>query len=134
MIVAISLHFYFNFTQPLIIQTCNQIVGLYLSPFVQVHHYGFPATGRLARPWSYNSIINSIYALTYTMESNPPVTEFNDEILKIEKKSDQPSSIQNLAEPSSETGTVKSLIKDDEKVQSASTAVNDSSSTLRQRS
>ncbi|OMJ27999.1 hypothetical protein AYI69_g2540, partial [Smittium culicis] len=84
--IAGGLHYYFYISQPLIIQMFSQIVGLYLSQFVQVYHLGLPAVGRLSRPWSYNSILNSILMLRYSIETNPPIAEFNDEIVKIDQK------------------------------------------------
>ncbi|TRM70289.1 inorganic phosphate transporter Pho88 [Schizophyllum amplum] len=49
-IIAV-MHLYFNFTQPLFMQSCLGLKGLYDSKMVQLYILGHPAEGDLKRPF-----------------------------------------------------------------------------------
>ncbi|KAF2718682.1 inorganic phosphate transport PHO88 [Polychaeton citri CBS 116435] len=45
------MHFYFNYTNPLLIQSIIPLKGAFEGNLVKVHMFGQPATGDLKRPW-----------------------------------------------------------------------------------
>jgi hypothetical protein len=49
------MHFYFKYTNPLIIQSVIPLKGAFEGNLVKVHLLGKPASGELKRPWKANS-------------------------------------------------------------------------------
>ena len=49
------MHLYFNYTNPLLIQSIIPFKGAFEGNLVKVHLLGKPATGDLKRPWKANS-------------------------------------------------------------------------------
>lgn len=45
------LHFYFKFTQPLVLQSILPWKNLFTMAVVQIRIFGYAAEGKLARPW-----------------------------------------------------------------------------------
>ncbi|CAI2180620.1 9847_t:CDS:2 [Funneliformis geosporum] len=54
------LHFYWNFTQPLFIQSLLPLKNMYSNQVVQIHLFGKPAEGDLKRPFKVNSPFGSM--------------------------------------------------------------------------
>jgi hypothetical protein len=50
-VLMLVLHFYWNFTQPLFIQSILPLKNLYHNKIVQIHLFGKPAEGDLKRPF-----------------------------------------------------------------------------------
>ncbi|RIA91265.1 inorganic phosphate transporter Pho88 [Glomus cerebriforme] len=50
-VIMLALHFYWNFTQPLFIQSIIPLKNLYNNKIVQIHVFGKPAEGDLKRPF-----------------------------------------------------------------------------------
>ncbi|RGB42905.1 inorganic phosphate transporter Pho88 [Rhizophagus diaphanus] len=50
-VIMLVLHFYWNFTQPLFIQSIIPLKNLYYNKIVQIHLLGKPAEGDLKRPF-----------------------------------------------------------------------------------
>ncbi|CAG8553454.1 17546_t:CDS:2 [Funneliformis caledonium] len=55
------LHFYWNFTQPLFIQSLLPLKNLYSNQVVKIHLFGKPAEGDLKRPFKVNSSFGQFF-------------------------------------------------------------------------
>jgi len=54
-VIMLVLHLYWNFNQPLFIQTILPLKNLYSNQIVQIHLLGKPAEGDLKRPFKSSS-------------------------------------------------------------------------------
>ncbi|CAG8506593.1 527_t:CDS:2, partial [Scutellospora calospora] len=63
------LHFWFEFTQPLFIQSILPLKILYENPLVQIHLFGKPAEGDLKRPFKTAGLLGNL------VESQQPQTD-----------------------------------------------------------
>jgi hypothetical protein len=54
-VLMLVLHLYWNFTQPLFIQSIIPLKNLYYNKIVQIHLLGKPAEGELKRPFKESS-------------------------------------------------------------------------------
>jgi hypothetical protein len=53
--MMVVMHFYFKYTNPLIIQSIIPLKGVFEGNLVKIHLLGKPASGELKRPWKANS-------------------------------------------------------------------------------
>ncbi|PVU93611.1 hypothetical protein BB559_003210 [Furculomyces boomerangus] len=82
--VGIS-HWFFGINQLMIIHMFSQVSSLLLTPVMRIHYFGSLPTGDLQRPWKEDTTSGILDSLKYPVETNPPATEFIDEIIKIDK-------------------------------------------------
>jgi hypothetical protein len=92
------LHFYFKFTQPLVLQSILPWKNLFAMAVVQIRIFGYAAEGKLARPWKAPNPFGDLMA---QMDENAAEKKDDDKVPIIEGSKEKEDSASEESEKES---------------------------------